>query len=72
MSRGKKLGGVLLALVLLLASVAARAWAIEVGSVAPNFKAYEEVAEEDIEFYAYVKNGVTLLWIWDWSMGCPV
>lgn len=72
MSRRKKLGGVLLALLLLLPVVATRAWAIDLGDVAPNFKVYEEVDEEDLQFYAYVKDRVTLLWIWDWSVGCPI
>lgn len=72
MSTGKKLCGILLALLLLLPVIVARAWAIDLGDVAPNFKVYEEVDEEDLQFYAYVKDHVTLLWIWDWSIGCPV
>lgn len=71
-SRRKTWEGVLVALALLLALPAPRAWGMDVGDVAPNFKVYEEVDEEDLQFYAYVKDRVTLLWIWDWSVGCPV
>ena len=62
----------LIALVFLVPLVVPRAWAIDVGDIAPNFKAYEEVSEEDMEFYPYVEGRVTMLWIWDWSMGCPI
>lgn len=72
MGGARKWGLVLTALVWLLLLAAPQAWAIDVGDVAPNFKVYEDVAEEDVEFYAYVNDHVALLWIWDWSMGCPI
>lgn len=72
MSRARTWGLALVVLALLLPLAAARAGAIDVGAIAPDFKVYEDVAEEDLEFYAYVKDHVALLWIWDWTMGCPI
>ncbi len=72
MRRAKRWRHIVVALGFLLPLTAPRAWAIDLGSVAPDFKAYEEVSEEDMQFYPYIQDRVTLLWIWDWKMGCPI
>lgn len=60
------------ALLFLVSLAAPRAWAVDLGEIAPNFKAYEEVSEEDMTLYPYIQGHVAMLWIWDWSMGCPI
>ncbi len=72
MRRAKRWRNVVVALLFLMPLAAPRAWAIDLGDVAPDFKAFEEVSEEDMRFYPYVKDHVALLWIWDWKMGCPI
>ncbi len=72
MRGGKGWPGFLVALLFLVSLAAPRAWAADLGEIAPNFKAYEEVSEEDVEFYGYVGDHVAMLWIWDWSTACPV
>lgn len=72
MSNSRTWAVVVIALTLVLPVAAPPGWALDVGGIASNFKVYEDVAEEDMEFYPYVNDHVALLWIWDWSMGCPI
>ncbi len=72
MRRGKGWRRFVVALVVLVSLTPSGAWAVDLGEIAPDFKAYEEVSEEDMTLYPYIQGHVALLWIWDWSMACPI